>query len=226
MKDLNFNSDWYTHLPIIEYFINNHEISFVLEHGTGVFSTQRLNSDNWNYMGFEESEEFYTKMQEDESYKKRVCFFNLPSGINIGTRPCELDHDQVHAISSDLFKIKNILLSRGLEFNRYEQRNKNINILFVDGYTCSRTMWINTLYGFFDVIIFHDTEPNSWYDYGYEKISDNIYKNYDSYKVTSNTSWTSFLVNKNLSIDKYLLGETIRLFSLAENMDYIELVNG
>ncbi len=113
--------------------------------------------------------------------------------MNPGTRHHDLHTDQ----KEELWEIYN-------DFRSVLNTKGKFALLFVDGFTASRNLCINMWYDKFDIVVYHDCEPNSvdFYEYKFKK---ELTDNYDHYKVTTPVSWTGFFVKKGILVDADVL---------------------
>ena len=215
-NELKTTYDWYTHTPILQYFINEFAIEYSVEHGTGRYSTPIMIKAK-QYQGFEESDEFRQQMIDEGVYTaENVSILDVPLDVDIATRFIDLTDAQTGDLAqiyyNMYFGLKNEL--DGLE---------GLKMLFVDGYTCSRFTAINSLYDLFDIIVYHDCEPNSFEHYGYANILPIVKELYNGYKLATPTSYTGFFVKKGIGVDFTRLREYIDVFCENEQLDYTDV---
>jgi len=135
--------DWKTHQPMIRAAIELYSPKFVLELGMGTFSTPLFLEYSMEFLSIENDIEWWNYMRDH--YKFKSIFHPLDDGITIGTR---------------LFQLNPIQKWRF--FHYYEDLKLpeiRPSLLFVDQWTCNRTMSINALKPRFDIIIYHDCQP-------------------------------------------------------------------
>lgn len=215
-NELRTTYDWYTHLPIIQYFIDNFDIEYAVEHGSGTFSTPILMKAK-HYQGFEEDEQFRQSMINEGIYtSENVSQIDIPDGVDIATTFMALSASQTGDLAQIYYN-----LYFGIK-NELEGLN-GLKMLFVDGFTCSRFTAINQLYDLFDIIVYHDCEPNSFEHYGYQHILPIISKYFNGYKLATPSSYTGFFVRKGVNVDMNLLREYIDLFCEKEEFDYNDM---
>lgn len=218
---MELNSDWAwgSHLPILKYFTREYDIDIIMEHGSGIHSTPILASGCKQYYGFEENEDFYDQMIAEKVYtSNQVSLFRLPENIDISTIQQNVDMD-------DYLQMDNDILSLAKEFvieNRIFKAD-GLKLLFVDGYTCSRNLWIKHFKEYFDIIIIHDTEPNSYNHYQYTFKDGEYVKEFKIYTVTSPTPYTSILIRKDIGINFDRLRLYLDEYCESQGWDYSEI---
>lgn len=67
-------------------------------------------------------------------------------------------------------------------------------LLFVDHFTCVRTLSINLLANQFDWVIYHDAETPEVY--GYQEIDRDLGHDFDQYELRTSSSWTGMLIRR------------------------------
>jgi hypothetical protein len=166
---------------------------FILELGVGEYSTSTFFQYDFDkYIGIENDFEWYNLISDRYKEKDKCEFIYHDLGKNIinATFLKELSKEQISNIEQYYIQLSNKLL------------NNNISpkVLFVDNYTCCRALAINTLYQYFDIIIYHDCEPAAitWYEYCFKK--DLIY-NYNNYYYKTSGAWTGFFLSNKLEQD-------------------------
>ena len=102
----------------------------------------------------------------------------------------------------------------------YQMKEKN-KMLFVDNHNCCRTSAINNAGPFFDIIAYHDCEPNGipWYGYYF---NDTIKNNYKKYYLKTSKSWTGVFIKNGL---EHNLFQTILPFIEEYNLEVGENTN-
>lgn len=195
MEDINTHWDWFSHLPVLKYFIEKHDIELAIEQGSGMYSTPLLKKAKI-YKGYEESPEFRNKMIADGIYADiDVELIPMPSTIKLFTKFSELGD-----------------LERQILINNYENLYHNIahnysqveglKLLFIDGFSCSRQIALDSLKVFFDIIVIHDTDTNSYDHYEYNFKDDHyVDTNYDVMTVTTPGPYTTFMVRNGTKVD-------------------------
>jgi hypothetical protein len=90
---------------------------------------------------------------------------------------------------------------------------EGVKMLFVDNYSCCRTIAINVLFSYFDLIVYHDCEPEGAAVNGYvfdTKLTDN----YLQLIYTSPRTWAGCFISNKLNPDKEKLQEKIKPITL------------
>ncbi len=174
--------DWKTHQPMIRAAMELYTPKFVFELGIGVFSTPLFLEYKTEYIGLENDIEWLNYMKDH--YKFKSIFQPLDDNITIGTRLFQLNPVQKARI-----------------FHYYENLKlpeTKPNLLFVDQWTCNRTISINALKDRFDIIIYHDCQPpNGIIEYEYNLIN---FEGFNVYFLTNPANWTGIMIRK--EIDK------------------------
>jgi hypothetical protein len=194
MKDLCNDWRWSTHQPLNELVVSFFEPELIVELGGGIYSTPIfINKKPKKFICIENDGSWieFLKKEFDFIYPNELREHKLRKHINKGTFVNELKRHEKQ-------KIYDYYLTLGEEVNSIKADTK---FLFVDNFTCCRSIAINTLYENFDIIAYHDCEPNGvpWYDYKFNKALINNFHHY--YMITSD-SWTGLFVNKNKKYNK------------------------
>lgn len=129
--------------PLLLTVLQAYNPRYVLELGIGLFSTPILKG--YNYRGIENDPQWIFKIK------------NLYKGINITYHDLEGISHVTQKISVSQKRLDGIM-----EYYR-DLRIPDIhpNLLFVDNYSCCRSLAINALKDRFDLVIYHDCEPGS-----------------------------------------------------------------
>jgi hypothetical protein len=174
--------DWKTHQPAIRAMMELYLPKFVLELGMGPFSTPLFLEYKTEFLSIENDIEWWNYMRDH--YKFNSIFHPLDDGITIGTR---------------LFQLNPIQKWR--YFHYYEDLklpDLRPSLLFVDQWTCNRTISINALKPRFDIIIYHDCQPPGGIEeYEYNLIN---FEGFNVYFLTNPVNWTGIMIKK--EIDK------------------------
>lgn len=217
--ELNTEWAWGSHLPILKYFTREYDIDIIMEHGSGIYSTPTLITGCKQYYGFEENEEFYNQMIAENIYTKdKVSLFRLPERIDISTIQKTADIDDYFQMDSDILS-----LAKRFAIENNISQNNELKLLFVDGYTCSRNLWIKHFKEYFDIIIIHDTEPNSYNHYEYSFKNGVCTKEFNIYTVTSPTPYTSILIRKDIGMNFDRLRLYLDEYCESQLWDYDEI---
>jgi len=195
MIEINDSWDWHSHLSVLNFFVNEYDIAYCVEHGTGIHSTPLLIRGSRNYAGYEEAPEWRLKMIEEGIYPEQsVSDLETPTGMTIFERYSDLS-------DGDKIKMASIYADLFIEVQTKMLNENGFKLLFVDGFTASRNVCINALYPLFDIIVIHDTEPGSekkQYEYNF---CDEINENFTYLKVTTPVPYTGVLVRNNITVD-------------------------
>ena len=173
------NYAWSTSKPLLASLVEISDPAFILELGMGLHSTPIfLNSNCQNVIFVDSDDDWINHVQENNLFDKRHRI---------------LFHDLGPTKGRKLFPRQLSLKKRREITNYYKNLSAEIpdtapKLLFVDNMTCCRTIAINTLYSYFDIIAYHDCEPRAirWYEYYFEK---NL-KDFNHYVLKTPTSWT------------------------------------
>ena len=172
------SSAWTTHQPLIKAVMQSYKPKFVLELGMGNFSTPLFLQKDVEYLGVENDVTWIGHL-ENNLGPMNTIFHDLGPDIKIGTHLYEISENAKASIC-DFYK--------NLKYPRLKP-----NVLFVDQFTSCRTLSINTLGKYFDVIIYHDCEPAGipWYSYNLINL-----EGFQIFTLKSDTSWTRLMVKK------------------------------
>jgi hypothetical protein len=181
-------SDSMTHQPLIKGVLKLYSPLFILELGIGDYSTPIFQESGVKYQGVDNSKEWINKFSGD------LIFHDLQD-ILIGTRINEITDDQKESIKQ---YYRDIIIP-----------DLNPNFLFVDNYASCRMLAINNLRDRFDLIIYHDCEPEGidWYDYDLINT-----EGFNSYFLKSDFTWTGLMVRKEIDKGIELLRDSCKDF--------------
>lgn len=168
---------WATHQPLIKVVMEIFKPGFVLELGTGFYSTPLFIDYGTNLMVVDNDLEWIKLIQE--KYKIKIIYQNI-EGLEEKHGYNNLSEKQKEQIANDYSSIK--------------IPDINPNLLFVDQWRSCRAISINILKNKFDLIIYHDSEA----------IEENQYdlldkKGFMSY--TLKTNWTNTTLLSRISFD-------------------------
>ena len=212
MTHLNYGWDWTTHLPVIKFLVEEYEIEYTLEHGSGIHSTPVLKAGSKKYLGLEEDHDFRNAMIADGVYKATdVDVLKTCSGLQIHQIYSELSGAQKHELDNIYSKLHN-----------RTHRVDGFSLLFVDGFTATRNVCINKLFDLFDFIVYHDTEPASKDHYGYDFCTP-ILEQFKNYIITTPFSHTGLLVRKEYEINLYDFRKYINQYCIEMELDEDEM---
>jgi hypothetical protein len=187
---IDYDYAWSTHQPLLKAALETFNPKLIVELGMGIFSTP-LFIDNLSekLICIENDEEWYYHMKGifDDAHDMRLN--KLTDGVTSLTFPKQLNSDQRKSIT-DYYK------SLSLEIQSYKFAPK---FLFVDNFTCCRTIAINTLYNDFDIIAYHDCQPEGirWYEYYFIEA---LKKEFNNYLLKTPKSWTGIFIKNNLDV--------------------------
>lgn len=202
---INTNYAWSTHQPLIKAVLKAFDIKFVMEMGIGVFSTPLFimygcetvlveNEEGWiDYMN-------YYCNKDLKCIHHKVPIPNQEAGYDY------LTPELIEELKSYYSSLKYLVSKNGLK------------LLFVDNYSSCRALTVNTLYSAFDIVIYHDCEPQSIARQNYY-FDEKLKSNYVNYLLTSPRTWTGCFIKK--EIDSPRLSEIIKPI-----MDWYKSDNG
>lgn len=210
---------WSTHQPILNMIMTIFKPELVVELGSGEYSTPLLMSYNpKEYICIENGKEWYDHMLN------KFDFLNEHNYIYHSVGPSDKLYKQLSREEKDSIIEYYTLLS-----DRIDSYSLNPKFIFVDQYTCCRTLSINLLYKNFDIIAYHDCEPAGvlWYEY---KFDNNLINNYDTFCLKTPKSWAGCFVHKKYSVSENNLKTAIAPFikeyclsnSIAPNTIFLE----
>lgn len=173
-----------THQPLLKAVIKAYKPDFILELGVGDFSTPILSGVK-NYLGIENNKDWIDRIKKD--YDINIYYHKVDFGI--ATRLEEIGD-----------KTKNSLVEF---YNKIIVPKYGTKLLFVDNWTACRTIAINTLCDKFDLIIFHDCQPEGILMYSYNEIES---PDFEMMFLKSPTSWTALMyrIKKELNIQPFI----------------------
>jgi hypothetical protein len=194
---------WKTHQPLIHLMMNLFKPNLVLELGMGENSTPVFLSYNPEYFICVENDtrwidyilSKYSFRSEDQIILHDL---NNPSIIVSTTKITdeEVKQSQIYYCN---FK------------DHYLRDRKERQLLFVDNFACLRMIAINAFWKEFDVILYHDCEPEGMimYSYNFDEILSN---GFEQYILKAPTAWTGCLLRSSLGYTKEQLNEAIQPF--------------
>jgi hypothetical protein len=175
---MNNESQWASHKPLTKSIMEFYKPKFVLELGVGNFSTPELLKEN-DYLGIENDIKWIDTIKN--KYKNiNILHHDLGNDVQISTKYQSLSQNQIN----EFVKF----------YNDIHIPNVEPKLLFVDQFTCVRTLSLNALGNKFDIIIYHDSEPSGikWYNYDLINLKD-----FKKYHLKTDIVWTTLLI-KNL----------------------------
>jgi hypothetical protein len=175
---MNNESQWASHKPLTKSIMEFYKPKFVLELGVGNFSTPELLKEN-DYLGIENDIKWIDTIK-NKSNTIHLLHHDLGNDVQISTKYQSLSQNQIN----EFVKF----------YNDIHIPNVEPKLLFVDQFTCVRTLSLNALGNKFDIIIYHDSEPSGikWYNYDLINLKD-----FKKYHLKTDIVWTTLLI-KNL----------------------------
>lgn len=179
---------------------------FIVELGIGEYSTSTFFQYDFDkYIGIENDFEWFTFISDKYKEKKnsKFIYHNLGDDIKNATFLKDITKEQVHIIEQYYLQLPYDIL--------YDDISPKV--LFVDNYTCCRTLAINTLYKYFDIIIYHDCEPKaiSWYEYYFKK---DLINNYNNFYYKTPSAWTGFFISNKLEQNITKIVDTLNIHGI------------
>ena len=182
--------EYSTHIPMLRAVMRDYKPLFVLELGIGLYSTPILCKSS--YLGIENN---FDWILEIIGLYPEATVMHHRTDIGVSTLLKDLNEEQKSKIS-EYYKS---LIIPGI----------HPNFLFVDNYASFRTIAINELRDKFDLIAYHDCQPDGVRAYAYDNLNK---EGFNSYYLKSPTSWTCLMVRPDidkgmidLPIDDYLI---------------------
>lgn len=182
------NWEWSSHQPLIRGALAEFKPNYILELGMGEYSTPIfIEYSPEEMLGVENEKEWLEHVNKKYGTKYPSILHQLDSKLGLGTFLRELTDEQKETIK-DYYKDLSIDI---------KNNNNSPKLLFVDQFTCCRTLSINTLYDYFDVIIYHDCQPPGidWYEYYFDK---ELKDTYTHYTLKTPIVWTGCFVKNSL----------------------------
>lgn len=181
---------WSSHNPVIMTALDLLQPDFVLELGVGNFSTPLLLGSQAKMIWHVENDRpWLDHVQQTFNIDSRSHFryHDISDRVNKSTAwsslPPDLQATQ-HAYYENL----------AAEVSRVDM---HVRLLFVDHFTCVRTLAINHLAPQFDWVIYHDAETPEVYEY--HKIDSTLFDSFDHYVLQTASSWTGMLIRRGLT---------------------------
>jgi hypothetical protein len=186
------NYAWSTHQPLLQGLMEVLCPKYIVELGVGIYSTPIFLKYNFDkYIGIENDSNWLDHILNTVDHDSSRCRFThhfLNDAVIFNTRP----NTVTDALKEDIRGYYNELLKE------VKEDKSSPKMLFVDNFTCCRTIAINTLYNAFDIVAYHDDEPagTPWYEYYFDK---SIYANCNKFTLVTPSSWTSCFIKKNIN---------------------------
>lgn len=204
---------WSTHQPLLYSLLECFEPEFVLELGVGLYSTPIFSNDQniKKLISVENDKEWYEHILKNINFKSNhELFWHDLKELNKYMFLKDLNESQIKRLKENYEDI----------YNTTCDSNYNLKLLFVDNFTCCRTIAINTLYKYFDIIVYHDAEGVDWYDY--DKFDEDLILKYHRYILQSERSWTGCFIKNDLKNLKYVsenIKQYIQKYCIENNSD-------
>lgn len=173
---------WSTHQPLIKAVLKSYNPAFILELGIGNYSTPFFMAHEGEKMFIENDKVWIDKM-----------------GINAICHeiPITSQDVPVHNVSPE---VKQSIIDYYQYLKGKLLLKTHPSLLFVDNYSCCRALAINILYPVFDIIIYHDSEPQSIHRNNYY-FTESIIQGFDHYDLQTPRTWASVFIRKELKKD-------------------------
>jgi len=180
-----------THEPLTKAVMELYMPGYVLELGSGLYSTSILKQYDAKIISVETNLEWLNYVKEN--INSDIIFHPL-GDYNINNHVTELSKEEKRDI---------ILFYEGIELPDIKP-----NLLFVDQFLAGRILSINNIGNKFDLIICHDSEPETRVYYGYDLID---IKGYNTYYLSTPFTWASVMIKKRIDKGIRLLNRIIKL---------------
>ena len=202
---------WSTHVPLIKLILSLFDPRFILELGIGYYSTPLFMEYNSEKMFIENSQDWINEI----ALRNMNVILHQIDVPNQDIPVHDISEQQKNEISNYYFDLKSKLKDK-----------PNPRLLFVDNYSCCRALAINILYPVFDLIIYHDCEPQSIARNNYF-FEDDLTKNYAHYKLVTPRTWAGCFISNKFEYSEELLQIRIEPIIMAyckeNNIDGIYL---
>lgn len=180
---------WSSHNPAILTALDLLKPDFILELGVGNFSTPLLLESQAQLLWHIENDlPWLDHVQKTFATDGRSEFRHHAMGdrVNKSTAWSSLP-SQSQAAQHEYYQ------NLADEISRLDLEPR---LLFVDHFTCVRTLSINHLCPQFDWVIYHDAETPEVY--GYQNIRQDFRDQFDQYTLRTASSWTGMLIRRGL----------------------------
>lgn len=190
---------WSSHTPVLKTLIELCSPELIVELGVGHYSTPVfLSSSAESIIHIENNKEWLNLIGKEfqNSKRSRFVFHDLGNTIKNASHYDKLSNQTKIDLIEYYMKLKSEILSMP------NQRK----FLFVDHYTCARTVSINVLCDAFDAVAYHDAEtPDA---YNYQNLDKSLSEKFDHFVLKTPASWTGFFIKKQL-VNTSLLNSTM-----------------
>jgi hypothetical protein len=207
---------WSSHAPLLQASVTVFRPDFILELGSGQFSTPIFDATDVTVWSIDNDLEWIQKTKSllSPASKVELVFHDLGPEVQIGTKSHELSdakRDEIIRYYDDLCR---------------RVPKASCKFAFVDQFTAARTLSINALLGSFDVITYHDCEPAGipWYEYFFDESK---CEQYDLYTFKTPVVWTGLFVKRSIAFDAFELCRLCKQhsdqYAKKNNLDPTEL---
>lgn len=186
------NYAYSTHQPLLTLLSEVFKPPFVLELGMGYYSTTLIQKMPCEKMHIENDKAWISEM----NVKGNVMHHE----ITVPNQDIPV-HDISPGQKADIEKYYTAL--------RKEIKSNKYNLLFVDNYSCCRAIAINTLYPEFDLIVYHDCEPQAIYRNNYY-FDLGLINDFDHYTLITPRTWAGCFIRKSINDNNDQLFERIK----------------
>ncbi len=204
MVSPNLDYAWSTHQPLIKLLLKVFNPKLILELGMGYYSTPLFIEHKCEKMFIENDRAWIKEM----GIKENVVLHE----IDIPNQDIPVHYItpmQKQVIIEDYNVLKDAI------------NPTECSLLFVDNYSCCRALAINILYPVFDLIIYHDCEPQSIQRNNYY-FTEGIKTKFDHYNLVTPRTWAGAFVSKTLNAGKNLFEEIKPIIAEYQKENNIE----
>lgn len=208
--------EWKTHQPLIQLMMTSFKPQLVVELGMGFNSTSLfLSYQPQEYIGIDNDKAWLELVQSKFTFKPeyKVLLHDLGDPLIVNTT-------SINVISNEQ-RFRNFLYYQKLR-QGIEKGSTYPRLLFVDNFACLRSQSIKVLHEAFDIILYHDCQPDGVKQYGYY-FQDIIDSGFEFYILKSPISWTGCLLRPELDFTQTeLKGNIHRFIRIFELINKIE----
>jgi len=209
MQNITNDYTWSSHRPLLKAIVEDLSPELIVEIGLGNFSTPILHNDKVKkYFGIENDKEWYEYIINNFKFSKHSEVIHHNINLNKAVFPKQLTETQRTDIANYYANFSKVV-------SVYE--NYKNKMLFVDNHTCCRTLAINNLASNFDIIVYHDCEPDGikWYEYYFGE----FVKDYNHYYLKTPIAWTGMFIKECINHDLYsVIEKHITTYRLENNI--------
>lgn len=180
------NGEWKyaSHTPLIKGILDLYKPNYILELGCGMYSTPLF----CGYIGTNEDVEYHG-IDNDIDWINRI---KKTLGVSITHHDLgEIDRSTTWGALSTSQRAG---IQKYYEEIAYTLNNDQTKLLFVDGFACTRKIAIDVLKGFFDVVIYHDSQPKKGTDVFGHMYNQSRELGFEKYHLKTMRNWTSVMV--------------------------------